>query len=76
MLAVPVATPVSVVVAPGEVTLAIPGKLLLQLPLVPSVNVIVAPAHTWLGPEKMAGFGLTVNTEVVKEVHPEPLVTV
>ena len=61
MITAPGDTPLSVLVDPGVVTVAIPGILLLQLPLDGSESVIVDPLQTVVGPEMAGGLGLTVT---------------
>lgn len=63
--------PVIVVVAlgpPGGVTVATSGLLLLQVPLTPSVSVVVSPAHIVVLPDIAVGSGFTVTVVVL--MHP------
>lgn len=65
MEAVPAATPET---TPDELTLALEGKVLAQVPpVVVLANVMVLPAQTVVGPVSGAGDGLTVRKRV--EVH-------
>jgi len=68
MVAVPAAPPEIKPVAP---TVAIPVALLLHVPpLMASVNVVVAPAHTAVTPVMINGDELTAT--ILVTVQPEP----
>ena len=62
----PVATPVTTPVAGSTVATA--GKLLIHVPpAVASVKVTLPVAHTDVGPDIMAGSGLTVTTMLLRQ---------
>lgn len=66
MVDVPAATPVNTPLVEPIVPTAI--LLLLQLPpVIPSINVIVLPEHTVVGPVIGPGAGFTVTVVVTKQ---------
>lgn len=63
----PVDTPVTVVVLPGDVTVATDGLILVHVPPgVVLLSVVVAPEHTVPIPLMAAGKGFTVSTAVAR----------
>lgn len=65
-MAIPVATPVTTPVTGSTVAIDV-GALVQVPPDTGSVNVIVDPAHTWLGPEIELGDVFTVTANVLAQ---------